>query len=218
MRHDTRSTSHQYRMEQRHIGDRAAHGPLGGHAEPVVEGSEAGDAPGRGSEPDNAAERRRVAQGAAKIGPVSEGEGPAGEGSCRATTGASGAPRGVPRVAGQAVDGVERVGTGTKLGGVGLADTHGPSLGQQVDDRVADHWHMVDEERAAVGGPDSGDVEEVLVGDDEASQWSVGRQPGIGVEGGGKRLGVFPVQCHEGIDDRLGGLGPLPTGNEQFAG
>ena len=40
----------------------------------------------------------------------------------------------------------------------------------------------------------------------------------IGVEGGGKRLGVLPVQCHEGIDDRLGGLGPFPTGNEQFAG
>ena len=108
--------------QQGDVGDGAAHRTLERQRVPRVARAEPGDDAWRRSEPDDVVPRRRVAQRAAHVAAVGDGDHAARQRRRGAAARPAGGPTEVPRVAGDAVQRVERVRPGPELGGVGLAD------------------------------------------------------------------------------------------------
>ena len=173
----------------------------------------------RRTEPDDAAERRGVAQRAAHVGAVRQRHHPRPQGTRRSPARAAGRAGRVDRVERGAEDRVEGVGAGGELRHVGLPDrdrTSGPDPGH---DEVVGVGDVVGEQRRAVRRTPAGDLVGVL----ERERQPVQRAEGVAPRRRGVRLGrsgpgALLVERHDRVELRvaLGDAGQVEV--EQLAG
>ncbi len=132
--------------------------------------------------------------------------------SSRTSARAAGRPRGVPRVAADAVQ--HRFGDGrrTELGRVRLADDHESGLADPAHDGCIADGNVVGERAARVGGADPARVGEVLDRDRDAAKRPVGkliapRGDGLVVTRRDERvqLGLDGFEAAERFFDQFGG-------------
>ena len=149
--------------QQRRVVDAASDRPEHRQRRPRV-GLRVGgrDPAGGGAQPDDAAERRRVADARREVGPVGERQHPARHGHRRAAAAAARRQSRVVWVQRGAEHAVERVRAGRELGRVRLADDDRARPAQPLGEDAVRVRHVVGEDRRPVGGAHPGRVLDVL--------------------------------------------------------
>ena len=119
---------------------------------------------------DNAAERRRYADGATKVGALRDRHHAGRRGHRRAAGRAGGAQRRIPRIARRAEQRVVGVGAAGEFGRIGLGKHDGAGGLEAADGFGVFRRHVVLEQRRGEGGADAGSRRDVLDRDRQAVQ------------------------------------------------
>ena len=180
--------------------DRAGHGAQDGERRPGVERGPGRDAARGGAKADDVAEAGGVAQRAAEVGAVGDGDHARGQGDGRAAAAAPATAGEVVGVARRAEDGVEGVRAGAELGDVALAQDDRAGGAQPLDDEVVLIRHVVGVDGRAEGRADARRRDEVLDHDGQPVQRA--RRPARG-EGGVGGIGVGQGALGEERADRV---------------
>ena len=172
-----------------------------------------------GLQPDDAAERGRLADGAAGVG-AERGDGFArGECGRTAARGTAGDARGVPRIAGRAKGGIFRRGPHGELIAVEPAPQDRAGLLQLRRNRRVIGRDEVLQHLARGRERLAGDRDDVFQSDRDAVEGAAGLPGGAtGVGRGGLRQRVGRVEGVEGVDAGLDGLGARDDGLRKFDG
>ena len=205
-------------QQQAGIRDRPSHGTENGQVAPPQAALVAGHQAGRGPEPDDAAERRRVAQRPAGVRSSADRHHPGGQSDGGSSRGAGAGLRRVEGVAGRAIDRVAGVGAGAELRGVGLADDDRSRRTRRGDDPFVVIGDEVTEDDAAMGGDEAAGFLQVLDADRQAVQ----RRQLVAVDDRlvrltGRRSGSGEVTGGDGVDRGVHRLDAGDAAFQQFA-
>ena len=208
-------------QEQRHVADGAPHRPLDPHL--GEEGFEL--RPGRHAalgrpEPVDVVVGRRVAQRAAHVASVGNGEHIERQGDGGATAGAARAQALVDGIARRAEDGVVGLRAEAEFGDVGLADDDGAGGADALDVVAVFRGYEIGEDRRAEGGPEAARLGEVLDGDGQAVQRAgrpARRQRGVGGVGLSENILARPPR-DDGVDGGIDRVDAVEEGRDHLAG
>lgn len=162
---------------------------------------------GAGAIAEDIVPRRRVAQAAAEIRTIGQGQHPEGQPHACAAAAAPGRAAGVEAVPRRAIDAVDRVGAKAEFGRVGLADEDGAGGAQPLHHYAFAGGDLVLVDQRTVGGPDADHVGQILHRPRQAEQRPrllSGAEPRIHRA----RLGQQPItilQRDDGIMGRIMG-------------
>ena len=205
-------------QQQRDVGDRACHRPSDAEHVGHVGEWPVGDAAGRRAQPDHVAEAGRDAQRAAEVAAVGQADHPRRQGGRRAAAAAARAPAQVKRVAGGAEHGIDGVRARAELRHVGLAQADRTRRGHPLHDQRVPGWHVLGEQRGAVGGAHASGVEEVLVRHRQAVEQPGAFSPGQQrVRGGGLGQRCVEAPGDHGVDGPVQGLDPCDVRGDDLA-
>ena len=122
------------------------------------------------AEPDDAVEGGGIAQGPAGVRTGAQRHHAGGQRHGRATGGAGGGFARVERIAGDAIDGIARVGAGAEFRRVGFAQHNRAGRLHAGDDALIGGGDIVAKDRAAKGGAQPGGVLQILHAEGQAVQ------------------------------------------------